>query len=77
MEGGYYSRFLGAILIAISEISYINHCTDRNYVHKHAYLGSGSGLCLQPHKRIHILAMTGIRVVTQEFGRKSKLKFWS
>jgi hypothetical protein len=36
-----------------------------------------SGLCIQPHKRIHILALTGIRVVTQDFGRKSKLKFWS
>jgi hypothetical protein len=31
---------LGAILIAISEINYIKHCTNRNYVHKHAYLGS-------------------------------------
>jgi hypothetical protein len=30
----------GAILIAISEINYIKQCTDRNYVHKHAYLGS-------------------------------------
>jgi hypothetical protein len=36
-----------------------------------------SGLCLQPHKRIHVLALTGIRVVTQDFGRKSKLKVWS
>jgi hypothetical protein len=36
-----------------------------------------SGLCLQPHKRIHVLALTNIRVVTQDFGRKSKLKFWS
>jgi hypothetical protein len=36
-----------------------------------------SGLCLQPHKWIHILVLTGIRVVTQDFGRKSKLKFWS
>jgi hypothetical protein len=27
-------------LIAISEINYIRQCTDRNYVHKHAYLGS-------------------------------------
>jgi hypothetical protein len=35
----FYS-FLGVILIAISEINYIKHCTDRNYVHKHAYLGS-------------------------------------
>jgi hypothetical protein len=35
-----FSSFLGAILIAISEINYIKHCTDRNYVHKHAYLGS-------------------------------------
>jgi hypothetical protein len=31
---------IGAILKAISEINYIKHCTDRNYVHKHAYLGS-------------------------------------
>jgi hypothetical protein len=28
-----------AILIAISEINYIKHCTDQSYVHKHAYLG--------------------------------------
>jgi hypothetical protein len=27
-------------LIAINEINYIKHCTDRNYVHKHEYLGS-------------------------------------
>jgi hypothetical protein len=32
-----------------------------------------SGLGLQPNKRIHVLALTGIRVVTQGFGRKSKL----
>jgi hypothetical protein len=31
-----------------------------------------SGLFLQPHKRIHVLALTGIRVVTQDFRRKSK-----
>jgi hypothetical protein len=36
-----------------------------------------SDLCLQPHKWIHVLALTGIPVVTQDFGRKSKLKFWS
>jgi hypothetical protein len=36
----YFLVFWGAILIAISEINYIKHCTDRNYVHKHAYLGS-------------------------------------
>jgi hypothetical protein len=36
-----------------------------------------SDLCSQPHKRIHILALTGIRVVTQDFGRKSNLKFCS
>jgi hypothetical protein len=35
-----FSSFLEAILIAISEINYIKHCTDRYYVHKHAYLGS-------------------------------------
>jgi hypothetical protein len=35
-----FSSFLGAILIAISETNYIKQCTDRNYVHKHAYLGS-------------------------------------
>jgi hypothetical protein len=28
----YFLAFLGAILIAISETNYINHCTDRNYV---------------------------------------------
>ena len=32
-----------------------------------------SGICLQPH----VLALTGMQVVTQDFGRKSKLKFWS
>ena len=32
-----------------------------------------SGLCLQPR----VLALTGMRVVTEDFGRKSKLKFWS
>jgi hypothetical protein len=31
-------------LIAIREINYIKHCTDRNYFHKHAYLGSGWSL---------------------------------
>ena len=32
-----------------------------------------SGLCLQPR----VLALTGMRVVAQDFGRKLKLKFWS
>jgi len=32
-----------------------------------------SGLCLHPR----VLALTGMRVVTQDFGHKSKLKFWS
>ena len=32
-----------------------------------------SGLCSQPRT----LALTGMWVVTQDFGRKSKLKFWS
>jgi hypothetical protein len=36
-----------------------------------------SGLCLQPHKWIHVLALTSIRVITQDFGRTSKLKVWS
>jgi hypothetical protein len=36
----YFLAFFGAILIAIGEINYIKQCTDRNYVHKHAYLGS-------------------------------------
>jgi hypothetical protein len=35
-----FSSFLVAILIGISEINYIKQCTDRNYVHKQAYLGS-------------------------------------
>jgi hypothetical protein len=30
----------GAMLLTISEINYIKQCTDRNYVHKHAYMGS-------------------------------------
>jgi hypothetical protein len=34
----YFVALLRAILIAISEINYIKQCTDRNYVHKHAYL---------------------------------------
>jgi hypothetical protein len=53
-------------LIAISEINYINHCNDRNYVHKHAYLGSDF---------VTQVALAGMRFVTQDFGRKSKLKF--
>jgi hypothetical protein len=36
----YFLAFLEAILVAINEINYIKQCTDRNYVHKHAYLGS-------------------------------------
>jgi hypothetical protein len=36
-----------------------------------------SGLCLQPHKWMHVLALTGMWVITQDFGHKSKLKFWS
>jgi hypothetical protein len=36
-----------------------------------------SGLCVQPRKRIHVLALTDIRIVNQDFGRKSKLKVWS
>jgi hypothetical protein len=35
-----FLAFWGAILIAISEINYTKQCTDRNYVHKHAYLSS-------------------------------------
>jgi hypothetical protein len=35
-----FSSFYEAILIAISEINCIKQYTDRNYVHKHAYLGS-------------------------------------
>jgi hypothetical protein len=36
----YFLAFWGAILIAIREINYIKRCTDRNYVHKRAYLDS-------------------------------------
>jgi hypothetical protein len=36
----YFLAFLGAILIASSEINYVKQITDRNYVHKHAYPGS-------------------------------------
>jgi len=41
-------------LIAISEINYIKLCTDRNYFHRHAYLGSdwslrGSNWSLRTH----------------------------
>jgi hypothetical protein len=64
--------FFGAILIAISEINYIKQCTDRNYVHKHAYLGSEWSL-----RVVTQVALTGMLVVTKDFGRKSKLKFWS
>jgi hypothetical protein len=35
-----FSSFLGPILIELSEINYIKQSTDRNYVNKHAYLGS-------------------------------------
>jgi hypothetical protein len=47
MEGGYCLegefpsiKTSGTILIAISEINYIKHYTDQNYVHRHSYLGS-------------------------------------
>jgi hypothetical protein len=69
--------------ISILRVNYIKHCTDRNYVHKHAYLGSDwrlrthLGSLFSTHMRIHVLALTGIRVVTQDFGRMPKLKFWS
>jgi hypothetical protein len=36
----YFIAFWGVILIAIGEINYTEQCTDWNYVHKHAYLGS-------------------------------------
>jgi cbb3-type cytochrome oxidase subunit 1 len=35
-----FSSFFGVILIAISKINCIKHCTDWNYIHKYAYLGS-------------------------------------
>jgi hypothetical protein len=66
-----------AILIAISEINCIKQSTDRNYVHKHAYLGSRLKLT-NAIRIVTQVALTGTRVVTQYFGRKSKLKFfWS
>jgi hypothetical protein len=72
----YFLAFLGegVILIAISEINYIKHCTDRNYVHKHAYLGSDWSL-RTPCGSLTQVALTGMRVVTQDFCRKSKLIF--
>jgi hypothetical protein len=60
-------------LIAISEINYIEQCTDRNYVHKHAYLGLRLKLT-NAMRVVTQVALTGMRVVTQDFGRKSKLK---
>jgi hypothetical protein len=70
-----YFLAFGAILIEISEINYIKHCTDRNYVHKHGV--SGLRLKLTNALRVVIqVALTGIRVVTQDFGRKSKLIFF-
>jgi hypothetical protein len=59
--------------MCLAEITSTNTCT---WAQTDAYERI-SGLCLQPHKRIHVLALTGIEVVTQDFGRKSKLKFWS
>jgi hypothetical protein len=70
----YFLVFWGAILIAISEIIYIKQCTDRNYVHKHAYLGLRLKLT-NAMRVVTQVALTGIRVVTQDFGRKSKLNF--
>jgi hypothetical protein len=72
----YFLAFWGAILIAISEINHIKQCTDRNYVHKHAFLGLRLKLTNAMRVVTHV-ALTGMRVVTQYFGRKSKLKFWS
>jgi hypothetical protein len=67
----YFLAFLGAILIAVSEINHIKQCADRNYVHK-----SGLRLTLTNAMRVvSQVALTGMRVVTEEFGRKAKLKF--
>jgi hypothetical protein len=55
----------GGILIAIIEINYIKHCTDRNYVHKHAYLGSDWRL-RTPCGVATQVALIGMRVVTQD-----------
>jgi hypothetical protein len=73
----FISSFFGAILIAISEINYIKHCTDRNYVHKHAISGLRLNLTNAMRVVITQVALTGMRAETQDFGRKSKLKFWS
>ena len=74
----FFSSFLGAILIAISEINYIKHCTDRNYVHKHAHLGSdwslrGSDWSLRTH--LGSLFTTARFGLDRHVGRNSRL--WS
>jgi hypothetical protein len=52
----YFLAFLGAILIAISEINYIKQCTDRNYIHKHVYLGSDWSLRTPWGSKLKILS---------------------
>jgi hypothetical protein len=78
----FFLAFFGAILIAIIEINYlstalteITSTNTRIWAQTDAYERI-SGLRLQPHKRIHVLSLIDIRVVTQDFGRKSKLEFW-
>jgi len=65
-------------LIAISEINCIKHCTDWNYVHKHAYLGSdwslrGSDWSLWTH--LGSLFTTAHFGLDRHAGRNSRL--WS
>jgi hypothetical protein len=60
-----FSSFLGAILIAISEINYIKQCTDRNYVHKRVYLGSDRKLT-NAMQVVTQVALTGMGAVTQD-----------
>jgi hypothetical protein len=64
------------IFLVYSPKSYKMSTNTRIWAQTDAY-DRISGLCLQPHKRIQCLALTGIRAATQDFGRKSKLKFWS
>jgi hypothetical protein len=63
----YFLAFWGAILKGISEINYIKQCTDRNYVHRPAYLGLRLKITYAM-RVVNQVALTGMRVVTQDFG---------
>jgi hypothetical protein len=71
--GRFDNSEINYISTALTEITFTNTCI---WAQTDAY-ECISGLCVQPRKWIHVLALTGIRVVNQDVCQKPKLKFWS